>query len=117
MRFPDLQGWLEWQSTLHPSEIELGLERVADVWQVLHPTPLEPRVITVAGTNGKGSVVAYLTAIYEAAGYRTGCYTSPHLIHYNERIRIRSEMVTDDQICQPYLIFYTTLEGETKNHP
>ncbi len=102
MRFPDLQGWLEWQSTLHPSEIELGLERVADVWQVLHPTPLEPRVITVAGTNGKGSVVAYLTAIYEAAGYRTGCYTSPHLIHYNERIRIRSEMVTDDQICQAF---------------
>ncbi len=102
MRFDTLQSWLDWQSGLHPSEIELGLERVAEVWSRIHPEPIGCRVITVAGTNGKGSCVAFLDAMLRAGGYRTGCYTSPHLVRYNERIRIDGEEAGDEAICQAF---------------
>ncbi len=102
MRFQNLNDWLNWQTLLHPSSIELGLERVAAVWQQLYPHPFPTTVITVAGTNGKGSSVAMLNAIFCAAGYRVGCYTSPHLLRYNERIRINGEEVSDDGICQAF---------------
>ncbi|MEE9358696.1 bifunctional tetrahydrofolate synthase/dihydrofolate synthase [Candidatus Vondammii sp. HM_W22] len=97
-----LQEWLDWQSGLHPREIELGLERIKTVWKRLHPGPLSCNIITVAGTNGKGSCVAFLDAMLRAGGYRTGCYTSPHLIRYNERIRIDGEEATDDRLCQAF---------------
>lgn len=102
MRFENLDDWLDWQSTLHPKEISLGLERIGTVWRRLSPDPLPCRVISVAGTNGKGSCVAYLEAILRAAGYRVGCYTSPHLVRYNERIVIDGEQATDGQICQTF---------------
>lgn len=88
MRFTRLADWLRWQETLNPKGIELGLERVAAVAARLGVQQLPGRVITVAGTNGKGSCVAYLESILRAAGYRTGAYFSPHLVRYNERIRI-----------------------------
>jgi dihydrofolate synthase / folylpolyglutamate synthase len=59
-------------------------------------------VITVAGTNGKGSCVAMLEAIYAAAGYRTGCYTSPHLLRYNERVRIDGRLAEDGELCAAF---------------
>lgn len=100
MRFRTLNDWLQWQETLHPKKIELGLERVASVWQSVWPERALPfQVITVAGTNGKGSTVAFLEAILRAAGYRVGCFTSPHLIRYNERIRIDGMDASDDLIC------------------
>jgi dihydrofolate synthase/folylpolyglutamate synthase len=102
MRFQTLQQWLDWQETLHPREIELGLERVRAVWQRLHPEPFKPRVITVGGTNGKGSCVAFLEAILRAADYRTGCYTSPHLLRYNERIRLDGAEASDQSICSAF---------------
>lgn len=102
MRFNTLQAWLDWQSNLHPNEIELGLARSAAVWRRLHPEPLQCRVITVAGTNGKGSSVAFLEAIFRAGGYRVGCYTSPHMLRYNERIRIDGAEVSDQQVCQAF---------------
>jgi dihydrofolate synthase/folylpolyglutamate synthase len=102
MQCSSLQDWLEWQSTLHPEEIELGLERVAAVWQQLHPDRFSPTVITVGGSNGKGSAVAMLGAILNAAGYRVGCYTSPHLWRYNERIRIDGREASDDEICRAF---------------
>ncbi len=95
MRFTTLDAWLSWQESLHPAEIDLGLERVATVMQRLHPQPPPFPVITVAGTNGKGSSVAMLEAILLAAGYRVGAYTSPHLLRYNERVRINGQPVTD----------------------
>ncbi|MGB5745162.1 MAG: bifunctional tetrahydrofolate synthase/dihydrofolate synthase [Sedimenticolaceae bacterium] len=99
MRFSSLEAWLAWQATASPREVELGLERIGLVWQRLgRPAPDAP-VITVAGTNGKGSSVAFAEAILQAAGYRTGCYTSPHLLHYNERIRVDQTDVEDDPIC------------------
>ncbi len=102
MRFDTLADWLRWQETLHPSEIELGLERVADVLARLDLKTPSFTVVTVAGTNGKGSSVAMLEAILRAAGYRVGCYTSPHLVRYNERIRIDGEAVSDRALCEAF---------------
>ncbi|MEJ2622729.1 MAG: bifunctional tetrahydrofolate synthase/dihydrofolate synthase [Candidatus Thiodiazotropha sp.] len=99
MRFNSLEQWLDWQTTLHPKEIELGLERVASVWRRLNPAGLPSQVVTVAGTNGKGSSVAMLESIYRQGGYRVGAYTSPHLVRYNERIRINGQEVTDEMLC------------------
>ncbi len=98
MRFRTLDEWLNWQEQLHPETIELGLERVQQVWQHLSIASFEMPVITVAGTNGKGSSTALLQAIYLAEGYRVGCYTSPHLFHYSERIAINGVPVTDETI-------------------
>ena len=101
-RFNTLAEWLAWQETLHPLAIDLGLERVAAVARDLDLlTPVCP-VITVAGTNGKGSSVALLDAILRAAGYRVGTYTSPHLLRYNERIRIDGDMASDAAICRAF---------------
>jgi dihydrofolate synthase/folylpolyglutamate synthase len=83
----DLDGWLAHLEALKPERIVLGLERVRTVLDRLDATLACP-VITVAGTNGKGSTSAMLDAILRAAGYRTGLYTSPHLLRYAERIRI-----------------------------
>ena len=102
MRFQRLDDWLAWQAGLHPEEIELGLERVVGVWRRLRPTGLGCRVVTVAGTNGKGSSVAMLEAIYLQAGYRVGSYTSPHLVRYNERVRVDGRAVSDRQLCQAF---------------
>ncbi|MBV2089592.1 MAG: bifunctional tetrahydrofolate synthase/dihydrofolate synthase [Candidatus Thiodiazotropha sp. (ex Ctena orbiculata)] len=99
MRFNSLEQWLDWQTTLHPKEIELGLERVASVWRRLNPAGLQSLVVTVAGTNGKGSSVAMLESIYRQGGYRVGAYTSPHLVRYNERIRIDGREVSDEALC------------------
>ncbi|MGB5064421.1 MAG: bifunctional folylpolyglutamate synthase/dihydrofolate synthase, partial [Candidatus Competibacter sp.] len=101
-RFATLDGWLRWQETLHPRTIELGLERVRVVLRRLQPEPPHHIVITVGGTNGKGSCVALLEAILRAAGYRVGAYTSPHLLRYNERIRIDGAEVGDDALCRTF---------------
>lgn len=102
MRFPTLDAWLAWQETLHPSAIELGLERPGRVLEALGLCSPNHAVITVAGTNGKGSSVAMLESILRAAGYRVGCYTSPHLLHYNERISIDGESVSDKTLCDSF---------------
>ena len=101
MRFEQLQDWLEWQQQLNPKSIELGLERVSKVFQRLNLGPLG-RVITVAGTNGKGSTVAAYETWLNNAGYTVASYTSPHLIHYNERIKVNLQAVSDQQICAAF---------------
>ena len=83
----NLAGWLDYIEQQHPQSIALGLERVARVRDAMGLAPAAP-VITVAGTNGKGSTCAMLEAILGAAGYRVGLYTSPHLLRYNERVRV-----------------------------
>jgi dihydrofolate synthase/folylpolyglutamate synthase len=102
VRFNTLSDWLTWQETLHPEEIELGLERIRLVWHAMHEPAYCCPVISVAGTNGKGSSVAMLEAIYLAAGYRVGSYTSPHLYDYNERIRIAGKPVEDQTIIHAF---------------
>ena len=102
MRFHTLAEWLAWQETLHPKAIDLGLERVravAERLDLLRPNHL---VITVAGTNGKGSSVAMLESILHSAGQCVGAYTSPHLLNYNERIRIGQTPVADDAIVASF---------------
>ncbi|KAF0192167.1 MAG: dihydrofolate synthase / folylpolyglutamate synthase [Gammaproteobacteria bacterium] len=102
MRFNSLQEWLAWQETLHPNAIDLGLERVNAVLRRLGRQSPPYAVITVAGTNGKGSAVAMLHAILAAAGHRVGMYTSPHLLRYNERIRVNGAEVGDDALVQAF---------------
>ena len=83
-----LADWLAYQQRIHPRDIELGLERVRAVWQRLGAPRPAPLTITVGGTNGKGSTVALLDAMLRAGGRRVGCYTSPHILDYNERVRV-----------------------------
>lgn len=96
-----LSDWLTYLESLHPKTIALGLERVAQVKQKLNLNPDFP-IITVGGTNGKGSVCAMLESVLHAAGYRVGCYTSPHLLHYNERVRIAKNQVSDAELCASF---------------
>jgi dihydrofolate synthase/folylpolyglutamate synthase len=102
MRFANLHEWLVWQEQLHPAEIELGLERVATVLQCMDLGKLKFTIISVSGTNGKGSSVAMLDAIYRAAGYCVGAYTSPHIKNYNERVSIDGVTVSDYQLCEVF---------------
>ena len=102
MRFNTLTDWLVWQETLHPREIDLGLERVGVVLARLKLTRPDFTLITVAGTNGKGSSVSMLEAILLAAGYRVGSYTSPHLLRYNERIKLDGQPVNDAMLCESF---------------
>lgn len=90
-----IDEWLDWLATLHPHEIELGLERTADVAARLGLLESAAPVITVAGTNGKGSVCAFLEAMLAVSGCRVGLYTSPHLVRYHERVRIAGREIDD----------------------
>jgi dihydrofolate synthase / folylpolyglutamate synthase len=97
-----LADWLTYQEQIHPAGIALGLERVREVAGRLDVGRPASNVITVAGTNGKGSTVAFIDAIARAAGYRVGCFTSPHLLRYNERVRIDGVEVDDDALIAAF---------------
>ena len=121
-----LNEWLSLLEARHPTEIELGLDRIGRVAsqlgffvsaqinsiikedpeqrEELASSPITPanKIITVAGTNGKGSCVAAIEQMVLAAGLRVGCYTSPHFIHYNERISINGQPVGDQAICAAF---------------
>ncbi len=96
-----LADWLARLEKLHPSTIELGLDRVRRVKDALGLAPDFP-LIVVGGTNGKGSTCAYLEAILGAAGYKTGLYTSPHLLRYNERVRIAGVESSDAELVAAF---------------
>ena len=93
--------WLAYIEALHPKAIAMGLDRVQAVADKLQ-LKLNFPIITVAGTNGKGSVCAMLSQIYVQSGYRVGCYTSPHLIRYNERVSISNQTISDDDLCSAF---------------
>ena len=95
MQARTLDHWLDWQLRSHPREIELGLDRVRAVWQRLGAPAPARIVITVGGTNGKGSTVAFLESILRAGGHRVGAFTSPHLLRYNERVRVQGIDASD----------------------
>ncbi|SDD87461.1 bifunctional tetrahydrofolate synthase/dihydrofolate synthase [Aquimonas voraii] len=98
----DVAAWLDHQLRLHPKNIEMGLERVRPVAQTLGVLRPAARVLTVAGTNGKGSTVAMLEAACLAAGLRCGAYTSPHIERYHERIRIHGREVEDADLIAAF---------------
>ena len=102
VRFNCLHEWLEWQEELHFTAIELGLDRCTEVAENMGLLKPDFTVISVAGTNGKGSSVAMLNSILCNSGYKTGCYTSPHLIRYNERIKLDEVEVTDEMLCESF---------------
>ncbi len=99
-----LQEWLTYLESIPPQSIDMGRERVARVAasaDVLEPAPL---VITVSGTNGKGSTVCYLETILQTAGYTTGVYTSPHIVEYRERVRINGQDLTNSAHTESYAV-------------
>lgn len=108
MYFSTMQEWLNWINSIHFSTIELGLERVKQVALQLKLLPLRPKTIIVGGTNGKGSTVAALEAIYRAQGYNVGCYTSPVLYKHNEQVRVNGVSPPDEIFCQVF--------AEIENH-
>lgn len=97
-----LTSWLSYIESLHPQHIALGLERITLVRRAMGLDTLPCVVINVAGTNGKGSVAALMEAVIMAAGYRVGVYASPHLVRYNERVRIDGHDVDDADLIRAF---------------
>jgi dihydrofolate synthase / folylpolyglutamate synthase len=106
-----LEQWLTYQTQVHPQAIDLELDRLRRVLDRLNWKQPSVPVVTVAGTNGKGSVTAYCTAVLKAAGYRVGTFTSPHLRDYRERIRIHDRLVTTEEL----LWVFERIEGACTN--
>ncbi len=97
-----LDEWLTYQENLHTTEIDLGLERIQKVYQTLFPNGVNFKVITVAGTNGKGSTIAFIDSIYQQVNIKVASFTSPHIIQYNERFIINGVQASDAQICDAF---------------
>lgn len=106
-----LLTWLDYLKNLHKNSINLGLDRINAVAQKLAVLNPAPYVITVAGTNGKGTTCRMLEAILFESGYRVGVYSSPHLLRYNERVRINNKNPTDMQFTQMFYLIEQKREG------
>jgi len=106
-----LDDWLTYLENLHSKAIDLGLARVTAVAEKLGVATPKAKVITVAGTNGKGSTVRYLEVILNQAGYRTGVYVSPHLHHYAERVRLNQGLLDDAAHCQAFAAVEAARDG------
>lgn len=96
--------WLNYLENSHQQEIQLGLTRVREVAETLNLIVSKAKIITIAGTNGKGSTVAALEAIYLSAGFKVGSYTSPHLLAFNERIKINHKPISDEDLCRAFTV-------------
>lgn len=108
-----LNEWLTYLTSIHTSAIDLGLDRVSLVANKGNLTKPAPKIITVAGTNGKGSTCAILEAILQKAGYKTGVYSSPHLVRYNERVRINGKELDDKDHCKAFSVIEELREKTT----
>ena len=97
-----LADWLSYLEQLHPVAIDMGLERAREVLQRLALGRIAPRVITVTGTNGKGSTCAFLASLLRGSGLRVGVYSSPHLLRYNERVQLPEGEASDAQLCAAF---------------
>lgn len=115
MRFKTLDDWLAWQSSLHSTSIDLGLDRVARVFERLGLTAQLPSItVIVAGTNGKGSTIAFLEQMLLSAGYSTLVYTSPHIDHYTERLRWCGQTVENEHVwCSAFDEIDQAREGDS----
>ena len=97
-----LEEWIDWQCKLHPTNMDFNLSRVIEVAKKLKIDQPIPKVITVAGTNGKGSTVSILESILYESDYKVGSYTAPHLLNFNERIKIDKVPVNTNSICDAF---------------
>jgi dihydrofolate synthase/folylpolyglutamate synthase len=102
MTLATLGDWLAYLEQLHPSAIDMGLDRSRQVAQQLGLTRPARRVITVTGTNGKGSTCAFVASLLQAQGLKVGVYSSPHLLRYNERVKVQGVEATDIQLCDAF---------------
>ena len=102
MRFKTLPAWLSWQEQLYPNVIDLGLHRVQALLKALDLEHPGFPILTVGGTNGKGSSVSFAEAMLHAAGHKVGAYVSPHLLRYNERVRVDGIDVSDQEFCESF---------------
>ena len=106
-----LTDWLDYLENRHHEEIQLGLTRIKKVADSLGLLQWDAQIITVAGTNGKGSTVAAVEAIYRAAGYNVASYTSPHLLVFNERIRVNQQLISDHDLCAAFTAIEQGCDG------
>ena len=106
----NLSEWIRYIESIHSSSIDLTLERIKIVCKRLN-LDISCPIITVGGTNGKGSTCTILESIYREAGYKVGCYTSPHFLYFNERIKIQSVAVSDKLICDAFSKIESVREG------
>lgn len=97
-----LGEWLAYLEQLHPSAIDMGLERSQQVASRMGLGKPAPRVITVTGTNGKGSTCAFVASLLRAQGLKVGVYNSPHLLRYNERVTVNGVEATDTELCEAF---------------
>jgi dihydrofolate synthase/folylpolyglutamate synthase len=98
----NLEEWLAYQQQIHARGIDMGLDRVREVWKRMGAPRLAPTVITIGGTNGKGSTVAFLESMLRAGGMRVGAYTSPHILRYNERVRAEGVEAEDAALIDAF---------------
>ena len=101
-RFDTVNEWLDWQQTVHPLNIDFKLERILSVYEKLNVSSIAKKVITVAGTNGKGSTVSFLESILSNMNYNVGTFTSPHILKYNERIKINQKEIDDESLLDVF---------------
>jgi len=101
-RLKTLQEWLDWQTEVHHLTVDLGLDRINIVYNKLFPKGLDFKIITVAGTNGKGSTIAFIDSIYNQSKYKVATFSSPHLIKYNKRFTINSILASDEMIIAAF---------------
>jgi len=107
-----LDAWVTYIESIHATAIDLGLDRLKEVMKNLLFPKLAPLVITVAGTNGKGTTCALLESVLLDAGYQVGVYSSPHLLDYKERVRINNKLLTNQQHCDAFA-FIESQRGNT----
>ena len=101
-KFNTVDEWLEWQQTIHPLNIDFKLERILSVYKKLNISKIANKIITVAGTNGKGSTVSFLESVLNEKKYRVGTFTSPHILRYNERIKINGIEIDDESLLETF---------------
>ena len=102
MKENSLEFWLDYIQTLEPKEIELGLERIKPIYEKLIKSKISSKVIVVGGTNGKGTAVEFLSRLLMTKNKTVGTFTSPHLFHFNERIKINGMTVSDELIIESF---------------
>ena len=101
-KFNTVDEWLDWQQTVHPLNIDFKLERILSVYKKLKISKIAKKIITVAGTNGKGSTVSFLESVLNEKKYHVGTFTSPHILRYNERIKINGIEIDDESLLETF---------------
>ena len=101
-QFKSLDEWLNWQQNLHPKNIDFKIERIKSVYNKLNIKQIAKKIVIIAGTNGKGSTVAILESLLHESKFKVGSFTSPHILKYNERIKISKQNIDDEALVDAF---------------